>query len=169
MKKLCVLITAILFAICLVGCNNNGTSDNTATTTVTPSTATEATEVGYYQTDEDTFEIETKYGALHYPKKWESKIKTRITDGEPYSVEFIALDEYDEIPLFDIVFGETDEGAKLGKLEINGEIINVYLVDYSGDWPESVSDEGIDLFAMSEDANVLVSKLVYDSNMVLED
>lgn len=169
MKKLCVLITAILFAICFVGCNNNGTSDNTETTAVTPSTATEATEVGYYQTDEDTFEIETKYGALHYPKKWESNIKTKITDEEPYSVEFIALDEYDEIPLFDIVFGETDEGAKLGKLEINGETINVYLVDYSGDWPESVSDEEIDLFAMSEDVNVLISKLVYDSNMVLED
>lgn len=169
MKKLCVLITAILFAICFVGCNNNGTSDNTETTAVTPSTVTEATEVGYYQTDEDTFEIETKYGALHYPKKWENNIKTKINDGEPYSVEFIALDEYDEIPLFDIVFGETDEGAKLGKLEINGETINVYLVDYSGDWPESVSDEEIDLFAMSEDVNVLISKLVYDSNMVLED
>ena len=166
MKKLCILFTALLL-MCLVGCDS-GTSDNTSTTTVT-SSGNEESEIGFYKTDEDTFEVKTKYCSLYYPKKWEKYIKTEIDEKEPYSVKFIALEDNKDIPLFDVVFGKQSIGSKLGKLEIDNEKVDVYLVDHSGEWPENITkDSESNLFAMSEDVNVLISKLVYNSNLVLE-
>ena len=79
------------------------------------------------------------------------------------------MEDNKDIPLFDVVFGKQSIGSKLGKLEIDNEKVDVYLVDHSGEWPENITkDSESNLFAMSEDVNVLISKLVYISEMVLE-
>ena len=167
MKKICILLTAVLLSVCFVGCDS-GASDNTSTTAIA-SSGSEESEISFYKTDEDTFEIKTEYCSLYYPKKWEKYIKTETDDKEPYTVKFIALEEKDEIPLFDVVFGESSIGSKLGKLEIDNEKVDVYLVDHSGEWSENITkDSESNLYAMSEDVNVLISKLVYNSEMVLE-
>lgn len=167
MKKLCIFLISVLLSVCFVGCDS-GTSDNTSTTAISSSDSGES-EIGFYKTDEDTFEIKTEYCSLYYPKKWENYIKTEIDDKELYMVKFVALEEKDEIPLFDIVFGKPSTGSKLGSLEIDNEKVDVYLVDHSGEWPENFTkDSESNLFAMSEDVNVLISKLVYNSKMVLE-
>lgn len=164
MKKLCILLTAVLL-VCLAGCDSS-VSDSTSTTAISEA-GNEESEIGFYKTDEDTFEIKTKYCSLYFPKKWEKYVKTEIDDKEPYTVKFIAVEEEKEIPLFDIVFGKPSTDSKLGKLE--NEKVDVYLVDHSGEWPENITkDSESNLFAMSEDVNVLISKLVYNSKMVLE-
>lgn len=163
MKKLCIFWVSVLLLMCFAGCNSDA-SDNKSTT-AQPSTE----EISFYTTDEDTFEIKTDYCSLYYPKKWEKNIKTKIDDKEPYTVKFIALENKEEIPIFDVVFGKSSTGSKLGKLKIDNEEINVYLVDHSGEWPEKITkDSESNLYAMSEDVNVLISKLVYNSEMVLE-
>lgn len=167
MKKLFIVLMSVLLTICFFGCDS-GVSDNNSTT-ATPDTTNEESEISFYKSDEETFEIKTEYCSLYYPKKWEKYIKTEIDDKETYSVKFIALEEKDEIPLFDVVFGKSSTGSKLGSLEIDNEKVDVYLVDHSGEWPENITkDSESNLFAMSEDVNVLISKFVYNSKMVLE-
>ena len=91
MKKICILLTAVLLSVCFVGCDS-GASDNTSTTAIA-SSGSEESEISFYKTDEDTFEIKTEYCSLYYPKKWEKYIKTEIDDKEPYTVKFIGLEE----------------------------------------------------------------------------
>lgn len=164
MRKISLFLASILLAGCFVGCNNNSAENNKTTS------ANETGEVSFYKTDEDTFEIKTKYCSLFYPKKWQKTVKTEIVDKTPYVVKFIASENKKEIPLFDIAFGKTDKGSKLGKIKISEKYYDVYLVDHSSEWPDDISkDKNSNLYAMSEDVNVIISKLIYDSGMVTEE
>lgn len=155
MKKTALILLIVLsISFVFIGCSNSDSG----------------TTIGYAETTEDTFKIDTEYCSLHYPVKWEEYTDVEILTEPYYSVVFNAiLDDSNKIPVFEIVFGDNNIGVLLGTVNIENENVNIYLVDNSDNWPSELSDsEKERLNMMSEDVNVLISKLVYENQMVVE-
>lgn len=156
MKKILSFLLIILSALLIFsGCATNNPTDNTNET------------IGYADTTEDTFTVDTKYCPLHYPTKWEEYTDVEILTEPYYSVSFNAiLDDSSKIPVFEVVFGDNKTGVLLGTINFENENINIYLIDNSDNWPSDLnSNETERLNMMSEDVNIMISKLVYESQM----
>lgn len=152
-----LLLMLVLSIVFLSGCktaNNVNPNDNS---------------IGYINSDVDTFVVETDYCPLHFPVKWEEYIEVEIFTETAYSVLYSAiLDNGDRVPVFEIVFNESNDGVLLGTLD-NSEKVNVYLVDHSDNLPSDLTEDDTErIYMISEDVNVLISKLIYESNMIAE-
>lgn len=118
--------------------------------------------------EEEAFEIETKYGSLYYPKKWESQVRIEIDENDEYTVKFYGTVEgKEEQHLFNVVFGE--KGNKLGSFEKDGETVTVCL-DFeentmNDEWTE---EEKNIIYAMQEDINYLIGMWEKDGFEILK-
>lgn len=120
------------------------------------------TEVPYYTTDEETFDIETKYCKLSYPTKWKDAVSVDISETGAYTVSFTA----GEAKLFDLVFGGSEKDM-LGTLPYNDEVINVCLISYDIDQNSMSEKEYLNCCAMEEDVNVIISRLIENYGFVV--
>lgn len=167
MNKIILLcITALLCVCCFCGCGDESTVSKATVPQETEITESTQVTAEYIKSDEEVFEIKTSYCSLYYPTKWKDNVKTEVITDEPCVVKFTALLDNKEYPLFDITFGETEKGFLLGTLPTETESIDVYLLDYSDNFPKDLSEEDKNnLNEMSNDVNVIISELVYKSGM----
>lgn len=166
MKKFIFLFSFLLIlSSVLAGCNKDNNTTETNIITETETTVTQTT-IGYFQTDEDVFKIETKYCDLYYPSKWENYVNVDIAEEENYTVSFSYKTDYETIPLFDLVFGKSD-AYKLGTLTFETEQIDVYIINYEILEQNYSQNVYLDLCAMIEDVNVVISKLIEYNNFLL--
>lgn len=150
MKKTISLLLAILAVFTLAACGTNEPQPIQE-----PTAEIAETEPPFYTTDEETFDIETKFCNLSYPVKWKDAVSVDISEDDVYAVSFSA----GEVKLFALQFGGT-EGDKLGTLPNNGEAIEIYINSFDID-PDSMSeDEYLNCCAMEEAVNVIISKLI---------
>ena len=143
MKKTISILLAIIVVFALTACGK-------------PS------EVPYYTTDEETFDIETKYCKLSYPTKWKEAVSVDISETGVYTVSFSA----GETKLFDLMFGGS-EGYLLGTLTQDGNAVEIFLNSYDIEKDRLSEDEYLNRLAMSEDVNVIISRLIenYEFNL----
>lgn len=121
----------------------------------------------FYRSDVECFEIETPYGVLLYPKKWQESCSVELSEGNPYVASFNAVLNGDRVKLFDFCFGDVPEnGTPLGKMPYNGSELTVSLVDYGETILEKYPETDYpDLYMMSEDMNEVISGLVYNNGL----
>ena len=105
------------------------------------------------EADDDTYPIETPYGTLRYPQKWQAFTRTEENGN---AVSFYGwVEGKSEQPLFTLQFGEGD-GYLLGTLDGTG----VFIVDNVPVFDETWSDaEKETVSAMQEDLDVIVQDL----------
>ena len=118
-------------------------------------------EYSFYTTEEEVIEIETDYCNLYFPITWKDEIYINIEEKEFYSVQFLALmeNEDDKVPLFDINFGG-NTGVKIGDLSVGNKEAEVFIDSYKIKEDKYTEDEYRKLCGMSEDVNVIISKLI---------
>lgn len=161
MKKLVLFVLAILmFASVLTGCDQNKS-------TATPDSAASTIAPKFYNSGKESFEIDTEYATLVYPKKWEDSCVTEIKTGDPYIVSFIAVVKDEKVPVFDVAFGSKPEKSfQVGILSTDKGDVDVYIVDHSGDFTEKYPQKDYpELYEMSEDMNDVISGLISEYNM----
>lgn len=168
MKKNKIVWIALLMCLLVVlsGCAAKNENDPEKSTEETQNT--EAQETKFYTTDEDCYSIETKYGKLEYPEKWKNITKTEIVEEEPYTVQFFCVTSAGDVPLFDLHFGG-GEGFLLGTLPQDGKNIPMYLESFDIDQSAMSEEEYFNCCAMSEDVNVIISRLIEKNGLVLSD
>lgn len=118
--------------------------------------------------NEESFTIDTEYGDLYYPKKWESNIRTEVNEKEGYSVKFFGTVEgKEEQPLFEIIFN-SDAEMMIGTMEKDGE--NIYVgFNFSEPNVDSWAQEDADMiYAMQEDVNYLIGMLEKEDGFRVE-
>lgn len=97
--------------------------------------------------------IQTAYGELRYPKKWEPQARF-VSNGDTLTC-YATLSGHSQIALFDVYFGQ-DQGYPIGTLD--GVSVNVKTHELELD--ESWTDDQVQtLYAMQEDINHLIQKL----------
>ena len=139
MKKIIALLLCALFlGVCLGGCKSetNGGSDSAAGDKA-------STEQGT-----DDMVIETSYLTLHFPAKWEDKVKTKEDKDK---VTFSCGDD----KLFDVFFNSKD-GNKIATYDTEDGEITVSVKSY--EIPEKAKNRD-ELLNMQEDINYLLSAL----------
>lgn len=144
-----VLLFVIGIGAMIVSNNKNNNVENTTE------------EIKFYSYDDETFVINTKYCDLQYPITWEEYTEIVIKDEEPYVVEFYVKTADTNVHLFDLSFGKTD-AYYLGTLKDSD--VDLYLENYVIDENTMTNEEYNRCCAMEEDINVLISKLIEDSN-----
>lgn len=104
----------------------------------------------------DVYTIESSLVTLYYPSKWKEFVTIETSD---MSVKFSC----NAVPLFDIVFGDTECDSVLGYY--NDIPVGVVTYDiYSGLFTDS---EYVYLRAMQEDVDVIIEGLLSDENFIL--
>lgn len=111
--------------------------------------------VPFYHSDDETYGIDTPYGELRFPVKWEDLATVR-TEGD--SVTFFGQTEAGQQKLFTLHFGEA-EGFLLGYLTVDGSEVPLYIESFSFDRDSMSEEEYFNCCAMSEDINVIISHL----------
>lgn len=151
MKKLLAILISVILCASLVACSgsNAGNSGN-------PSGGAEPAEE-----DSSLMAIETKYGDLSYPAKWEDSLATTESEkNNIFFVNFSAKIGEQEYNVFTVMIcGE--EGDSVGTItDKSGTTRNVFV-----DIPElseltglSEEDQNL-LYAMQEGVNVLIENL----------
>ena len=151
---------------------NNG-ADSTVNTNIADNkeSQSENDPIEFFKTDEETYIIETAYGPLKFPVKWKDYTFTEtVQSGDTYGVAFTAVFGEERFSLYTIAFGNALGGYKLGTVNTENGEDDVYLIDAYNEAIEMTSEENRDVYyQMCEDVNVIISKLVYDSGMVLAD
>ena len=150
------ILGSMLFMGKGAGKNNAGGQQSTSTNTVEE------------MLKEDSFKIETEYCDLYYPLKWKEQVRVEVVEGDVYTVQFYAaLEEKEEMHLFDIAFAG-EEGIELGYLESeNGEEIAVDYISYEPEFGEGWSEEEQnDIYAMAEDVNYIIGMLQKEAGFV---
>lgn len=112
---------------------------------------------------EGELKIETKYGTLYYPKKWESNLEFVVNEQDNYSVEFYTvIDGKEKQHLFDLVFGEYEEES-VGNLT---EDVNLYIHSYELEDEDKWSERDLTIYyGMQEDVNYIIDRLVEEGSM----
>ncbi|MDY3238800.1 MAG: hypothetical protein SOW80_01610 [Anaerovoracaceae bacterium] len=123
-------------------------------------------EIDFYSTDEQVYEIETKYCQICYPQKWENEVDIVISEESPYTVHFSTAIGEKEVKLFDIIFDEED-GFKIGMLQSDKEIHDLYIVNYDFKRENFSEEDYFKLCEMCDDVNVIISKLLESNNFEL--
>ena len=106
------------------------------------------------------FSIETKYGNLYYPNKWENVVRTEISEAESYEILFYAtIEGKEDIHIFDVTFN--GDGVEVDKrVTEDGETLSICVVSYDLDLDDSWKDTEKEIvYAMCEDINYLIGQL----------
>ncbi len=184
MKKTILAILVLALLVGLTGCSQpSQPTEDPAQTTVAPEgipettgaaeTTAPATEPAVTEEAEEpsapsgpeeaseNYQIETRYGALEYPNKWETYTQVQISEKEPYTVSFYAaLEGKEPVHLFDIVFGEADKGARIGVVYGENGETPVCIVSYDLDFDDSwTQEQQLMAWSMQEDVNVVIMGL----------
>ena len=106
--------------------------------------------------------IDTPYGHLKYPGKWNAFITTRTTETDIYIVEFLgSIGTHEPVHLFSACFGDTVETAIGSVKDANGNVIPFGIIPSTftpdKDWSE---EECHQLYEMMEDVNYLISAIL---------
>ena len=165
MKRRIAFFLVIAMAFCLSACG--GGNDSSGSSDVKQSAATkdeaasgEADSTAapavpeMTESEVETFEIETKYAVLKYPKKWEKDVNVKINDGDPYTVSFSS----NNVPLFSLVFNGT-QGDYIGTLKRDDGNVTLRIVSEHLD---KNSDRYEDYASMAEDVNEILNHLHFD-------
>ncbi len=115
--------------------------------------------VPFYQTDAETFTIETKYADLKYPSVWQELLSVSIKKLGTYTVSFYAKTSAGELLLFELSFDGGD-GYLLGLLPYKNKSVELRITSYDFDKTGLSAEEYERCCAMSEDVNVIISKLI---------
>ena len=174
MKQILLQICVLLIILFIVGCSSKQTQDPAPIPTQQEQSA-ETTDneewkehlqgpivdPTFSSTDEKVYTIETKYVNLSYPEKWQDKVRYETNDYYTYTVSFYGYAGALELPLFDLIFGESDE-PMLGTLTKDSETIPVHIRNYDVE-NYGISEEDYEEWvAMCEDINVIIAELVSD-------
>ena len=110
--------------------------------------------------------IDTKYGNLYYPARWEKRLETKVKSNE---VTFYAVIDKEKTKLFNVFF-DSEEGSVVGHLEIDGKTVPVSVLveelPADNDWSEG---EAFSIYAMQEDVNYVIENLRNEPNFVAQD
>lgn len=159
MKKFFAIVAVLMITVLMItGCSDDSSKDgNSRGDTLSTTAATAAANDKPVNVKEtNTFTIKTKYGDLKYPEQWKDKIKTVISEEEPYTVAFMLKDG--KAKIFALHFGG-GEGYLLGTLEKDGKQVEVFVDDAELD-PKS---KNYDMYCeMQEDVNVILQNLIND-------
>ncbi len=144
-----VLIAVLLFCVfAVVGCDstnkalNEDSSDNTII-------------AGTYE--KDVFNINTSYGILRFPQRWENITTIEVEDN---TVHFIHTTT--NTRLFDVSFN-SGEGYTVGSYSLNEKTVNVIVNTFEFD----KTLEEYELFCnIQDDINVIINYLVSDYKFV---
>lgn len=148
-SRIFITVISVIIVICIfTGCSNESNSE-------------QIKENSSSIENVQDYSIETRYGKLYFPEKWQTYIDVQINENDPYTVHFFAtLDNEVKARLFNIVFGGS-EGVYVGKIiDSEGAIIDVHIVmnELSGD--EDYTKEQANLIiAIQEDVNHIISKM----------
>lgn len=166
------IVCVMLLCVCMCACGTKEATDVPQDTeaevneTEAMETENAGPEVEYDLTDYMT--VETEYGELHYPAKWDGVVsydtKSNSENAAPDEggniIEFYAtIGTHEKQHVFDIAFGG-DEGYCIGLLETDNGNVEVNLIpddiECDSSWTE---DEQAQLAAIQEDANFIMQSL----------
>ncbi len=174
MKRLLVLLLCAVMLTSISCGKDTADTEGLSYSPIDTSAITESTQAEetyeFFKSDEDTFDISTPFCTLKYPVKWQNFVSVETTSGDfAYYVTFNAYLESYTLPLFTLAFGDCDDGYLVGTLESGSDSRDVYVIDHSSEPHAVLSDEAeFSYMEMCEDVNVVISKLIYDSGMVIE-
>lgn len=152
MKKIIVILLAMLTAFSVAACNGNPDPDIDPTDNTRASTVSE---------EDKLFAIETEYGAVMYPEIWQKRLETyENIEGEMLIVTFTTKLDSEMYYLFKVIIS-SDDGDTVGRItDRDGKTRNVFIDVYDlGDISGlSTEDQNI-LYAMQEGVNVVIENL----------
>lgn len=152
MKKIIVILLAMLTAFSVAACNGNPDTDIDPTDNTRASTVSE---------DDKLFAVETEYGAVMYPEIWQQRLETyKNIEGDMLIVTFTTKLDSEIYYLFKVIIS-SDDGDTVGRItDRDGKTRNVFIDVYDlGDISElSAEDQNI-LYAMQEGVNVVIENL----------
>jgi len=125
---------------------------------VEPEITTEPTVIPEDDTPSD---LDTPYGTLQYPARWDKYLVTKVSEKNGYSIKFSAkIGDHKAEHLFTVYFGG-DEGIEAATVkDSKGKEVTLRLAvaepELDGSWSD---DERLILLAMQEDMNYLLSNL----------
>ena len=162
MKKLMAAALAILFCLSLAACNHasnvapdqEGNSE-AASSDVQPENAVD------FEDDNTLISVETQYGLLFYPAKWNDLLVTSESVADEIdSVIFAAAVNGQEYNLFKVMICDA-EGDSVGTVTDDaGQTRNVFVdVPELPDLSDLNEDEQDRLYAMQEAVNVMIENL----------
>lgn len=167
-KKLLVLIgiLVLILAVVLVGIfiylgKDEGNDSKNGNIIISSDVSSE--DESYEEVLTHGIEIETPYGTIFYPEKWESYAEIETSEGNPYTVSFYAkIGGHEKQAIFEIFFGESF-GDYLGNVEGKDGIIypvysRVYDVDELEGWAES---ETATIKSMQQEINRVVNQFTF--------
>lgn len=167
------ILSALLVAMMLTGCGaqeQNETTNPAAAESGVAQEETSATEsaetTGQDETEEpvevlDYIPVETPYGELRYQEQWVDYMKTsQITEGDTVTVNFSAVINETEYPLFSVTIGGTGDDA-IGQLtDAEGTKRDVFIlvedVEISSELTEGEQNR---LYAMMEEVNYVIENI----------
>ncbi|MBQ4602613.1 MAG: hypothetical protein IJB24_07115 [Clostridia bacterium] len=169
MKKIIALLMVAAMLVCICACESKKAETPVETDEIAETGESTDNSTDYYKTDVETNEVETPYGNLSYPAEWVGNVDvTTAEDGGSFIVIFKAKYGDTVVPLYDIVFGASEIGFKLGDLDFEGTNVEVFCDDYTLEGMEQVPEEFSEDYSIKcEDLNVIVSHLVYDHGMTI--
>lgn len=165
MKKVLLILLALILVFGICACKKdgqNGTSDSAVE-------SADPKETGdYYRTEDETYTIETPYGPLYYPVMWKDTVKIdMMEEGSVCKVSFNAMLDTYTVPLYTIVFGESETGYLICNLPTDNGTVAVYCEDQSAGQSEKLSDASKETYMlMSESINVIIANLMDAVNEV---
>ena len=114
-----------------------------------------------YNDDVKSFGIDTSYGKLLFPQKWESYMYiNKIEENDFEKIEFWASTEtQNDVHIFDICFG--GDGYKVGIIQVDDDTsLSVNVISYDIEVSDECTDEEeAILFSISEDINYVLINL----------
>ncbi len=164
MKKILLILLVLFVLVSVCSCQNNshdtgrsGNDSNIDSETADPKDTGE-----YYHTDAETYSIETPYGPLYYPAMWKDITKLDMMEDETsFRVSFNAVLDTHTLPLYTIVFGESETGYLICELPTDNGSVAVYCEDQTAGQTELLSQASKETYLlMSEDINVIISNLM---------
>ena len=138
------MTAAILLAFSACADNAQSSASDSSATADTPTAA---------HTDVALFEINTRFGTVNFPEKWQGIVSVDVTD-EKISV-YMITDKLENQKVFEILFGD-QKGTPVGKI---GEE-KVYVETYDMTSDDAISEEEKENFYLiMEDINYLLQSL----------
>lgn len=150
---MCVILAVLILSIFIVFFNINTGNDKDK-------------EKNPYKGEVESIKIETEYGHLEYPEKWEMSARIEAVEDKAFTaVNFYGtVKGKEEQQLFTVYFGNEGE-IPIGRMMVNDTTIDVGISfsDLNTDgWAKEERDE---LYEMQEDVNFIIVQLEEDYNL----
>ena len=169
MKKSVAFFVAAVFLLSAASCSMVDTGEKYDAISETEKNTVFTTAYDFYKSEEDVFKINSKHCTLSFPIKWKDNVETVIYEDESiYKVSFYAVFGSESIPLYNFIFGDSQEGYLLGTVKTDAGEQNVFLDDMSSLYEGQLSEnDELTYFEMCEGVNDIISNLVYVEGMTL--